>query len=750
MSIASQLADHVSKVDELEREIQHYCRSISPEAIANDPAFQDDLVESNLNSALSIYQLNQKQKDLENAQFILDELFLIRALFSEIETGFDPFNSGSYVCDLDELRAFAISLEKAEDKVSELSLAKVVIFSSLESQLADFRSTFVQKLEFLFDLFFPTLDTVNASITINEATVIQLSDYVDFCNTRITRVAGSYLNEKFKVRKKAWEEDQLVPLISKESFLRLDIRVPMYSLTNFEVATTGPFLPSFLTSLLNFVLFINVIDVPSLKQFFSTAISNALVDAVSENIESFMVDEEQLTAQLLNTVKVFTQTGWPMPLRNVFVSHEKIQESLQMLYLNWLNDRYINEIRAVFSEPLFLSLLAEIHLIEEEIVLAPAPVLAAPSAHLASVSANKKSSQDTISEIVENAIENEHRNDDWNEAWSSDLDQEGEIWGNEQKGEGHEDEWDESWGDGWDDEPVFQSRDAKPAKLEIAVKQKEAVPKPDPTLFVNEDISRVAEPLVEKQVCYRSAVVYKLSSILSKYDQDSRGATPQLLLDGILSLALVTYPPLTQLFLLLNDLSGLGSEYLARRVGDEWLHTKQTLFSETLTLVTEIMECCDSDRDFEVDGGIDKVSDVVDGLFKGDLFKSNPTELKELLLQYSNLINTLAVDQILSNSDISEHQSECYTKFLRGLQALENNALSKVGESVIKLASWPRVDQVTFLLNHHLKEIMRYFYESKLYACTTEELEKVIQSVFVPSELREQCIKEVLEIRNTT
>lgn len=784
MSIAAQLAAHEAQIEDIDSNISRFSNCITPQSISSDPAFEDEQVDTNPYTSLSIYQLNQKVKELDEELNILNELWLIKALFTEIEVSFDPFVSGSYVCDLEELYGIVTSLKKAEDKVAALETANLAIIGSLRIQLSEIKASLITKLDHLFGLFFPSINTVNAYVTVNEDVKIPLSDFIEFCNTSAVQYADSYINDKIRNSKKLWESEYLIPLISGKITLKLESDGSKSTLVAIQSSSSDQ-LRSFLSSVLNFVAFINVIDLRPLKQFFSTMVSNALVEAISKNIESFMNEKEELSAELLSCVEQFTRTGWPMPLRNVFVSTDKIDESLQALYLNWLGDKYINEIRSVFSEPSFLKMLAETHVVEEkrEIVAPPPVALPATNVIVPEIAPEKTfpiPTQDPLEEVT----------DDWNEAWGSDLEDDAQVNEKENNNENEswndnwdddepankENDWNDNWGDDWDDDepqethkvllPKSSAKSLKPAAAPVnsfSPATTKSVPSSvtlagtpganTPSFSENKSEVSLNQPapnttIVETRSYLRSSLSSNLASILVNFESESDGADPQLLLDAIMALALISYPPLTELFLLLNDLSGLESAYIIRRVGDEWLHTKQSLFNQVSTIVVECIAFDDLTGEEEIGKNLEKVTHALNQFFDSNLLQTNQSELKEFMVQLLNLINTVAIEQVFKNAEISESQSDNYTKFLQGLQYLENEALSKVGESVNKLVSWPKVEQTIILLTHHLKEIMKYFYESKLYACSTEELITMIKSVFISSELRDQCIEEILEIRN--
>lgn len=739
MSIAARLTAQLGEVKDIDDSITQFCHNISADQILKDPLYVDESTCSNPLASLSIYQLNQKQKDLDEGLLLLNELWLVKALFTEIEVSFDPFVSGRYVCDLDELFAIVSSLQKAEARIMALAEKKIAVLTSLQSQLERFRLTFISKLDLLFDLFFPAIDSVSESVRVNDGDQISLRDYVDFCEKHGNHFMDSYILNKFRDRRKSWENDFLQPLINNQILLVLDVQADRNTLRMIQ-APDKPDLQLFLKSFQSFVLFINIIDLQSLKQYYSTTISNSLVELISHNIEVFMGAKELLTAELVKTIDLFTKTGWPMPLRNVFISTNKIQESLHTLYLNWLSDKYINDIRSTFQEPVFLSLFAEQESVEESVEI---PV---EQSHR-NVPQVQPKEEPVLKDVSENQFAHEASDADWNDAWDSDIDEDAtSAHGVQELSNEGEDNWNDDWNEDWEED-----------ESEIPAKKSTAYPPVAPPLKTAEPgaskLSIEFEPresviVTEDRVFSRSAMSQKLSSILTSYKEQSNGANPQLLCDTILSLSLLTYPSFSDLLILLNDIDALENEYLRRKVRDQWVQFKQTFFKNAQTIIIESMEFDDIDLEVSIQKRSEKISSFVNSLFEKDLQKSNLHEFKAFLLQLCNMINNVAVEQVLSNEELSELQSENYTKVLQALQFIEGESMGRIGENVTKLASWPIVEQLIILLNNHLKDIMTYFYDSKLYAFSTEDLIKVIKSVFIPSDLREQCIQEILEIRN--
>lgn len=739
MSIAERLSALKDEVQGAEAEIKRLCMSVSPADIVEDPAFRPDLTLPTPYAGLSIYQLNQKQQELDAAQVLLNDLWLVKALFSEIEVCFDPFEDGLYVCDLGELQAASNSLQKAADKIAALREGRIALAKSLDARWTELHAIFVAKLDLLFDRFFPDSGTVCTAVCVHDEAPVALGDFLDLSRTHGDRLTDEWLAEKLRSRKRTWEQEYLRAAIIHRAELQLETDGPRSMLRVREDASGGD-LAALLASLRNFVAFVNVLDMPSLKQYYSTAMSNALVEVISSNIGAFMDRREHLTAELIRTIETFTSTGWPMPLRNVFVSTDRIHESLHALHMNWLCDKYIGEVREVFVDPGFLALLAQERRVEVQVEALEAVCDAWQGAE------RREQDDWEKGEGQQSGAQEKHQygvndaEDDWNEAWASDLDVD-----NSAKDPTEQDDWN----DHWDDEPEPLQYAENAVTTAIPTKELPAQPPTQPpTESVVPERRRVAS--VKTRSLTQTGVCARLADVLQQFEQESGSADPQLLLDTIMALSLGAYPPLTLLLVLVNDLAGLGHEYLCERASREWLHTKQTLFGEALALVTRSMRFSDDSgsADRDVKKAVEDLSQLVERTFAADWLRTNAYEHRQLLIQLLNLLNSSAIRQVVGNGDISELQLEKYTRYLQGLQFLEGEAMGRVGENVTKLASWPKVDQMVILLTHHLRDIMRYFYESKLYACTTEELVTVIESVFMPSDLREQCVGEIREIRS--
>lgn len=727
MSIAASLAEKTALLEDLEPRISELCSSASIEDVLQDSKYrppQQDKVGSDLES-LSLHQLHAQFQEVEEAGKLLNDLWLIRALIQDIKVAFDPTGAADYVCDKHELQSNLDNLSKLYARLQRLSEVDLIIVPVLRAYYTDLRNQYTTKLKLILLLLYPDVDTpgeyiINEHIMVNDID-FSVSEFNALYQEFELYAAVNDISEALNAKKIMWEKEILKKLVTRKTYLELQQDGPTLTLRLTTAPPANQYLSlSYFRSFKAFVKFINATSNNNFKHSYSTSISNSLVETISENIKIFMDSKEQMTEELIETLDLISRSGWPMPIRNIFTAQDRLQENLHEIYLAWVTEKYIHEIRDVFTSPQFDTDLRNIVQMEE--VIEHVEELPEPE-HTAEPVQNEQAAQ-SDEEI------------DWDAGWGSDVE--------ERKSRAESDNWDD-WGD--EDDWVDESEpvNAKP------VNAKPTAPLPKAQNEVREQVR------AETIKITTSAIPQKLSDILERFAQESQGSDARLLHDAILSLALVSYPPPLELFLLCNDLRFVrcADDYLLQSSIAEWKHYKRGLVNE----VTEVISKIDfsnnegtpmgDDDDDGIAAGTSSVSKVIQRLCSSQLASTNSYEFKELILQLLNLMNHLVLDMIVNSGEITEYQSDKFTRFLESLQATESEVLVKVGEDPKKLATYNKVRQAIFLISNHLTDIMDLFYEGELYEFTTEELIKVIKSVFIPSELRERCIGEIIEIRSS-
>lgn len=741
MSIAAQLAQNDAKLHDATVRLLNMCTHASASDISEDPNYKRPEIVSSKSEyeGLSIYQLNADLQDTESAIGQLNALWLTKSLIHEIRTSINPMDHASYLCDKDELHAILQSLKKLKARVATLASEDLAISPALQSCSHDLIREFSSRLKSLLALYIPdghdSSFVIRNQITVNDSS-LAFADYVKIVQEFENFAATHDITEELAKRKPLWDKSILDRLILREKYINISVQDSATEIMLVPSLPARRFLSrEYFLSLRSFVAFINILNNQSFKNYYLTKISNNLVEVVSENIKMFMDNKQQLTEELVETLDFISKSEWSMPIRNTFNSLDKIQEGLLRLYVGWVTDKYINEVREIFNSPNFVTNLT---LLKDAI---------------------EESKQNEAVDSSWNS--NATVEDSWSESWSDEEEHEGEsqqVVPEPQRTPKKapqnvevekKDEWSENWdsSENWDDDDNWEKDgwdddwgETSPKKAKTTKSQASQA------VSLSSNIS----------IMY-SQLPFKFSVILAKFAKESDNGDPHDILDTIGSLALLSYPPLTELFLLLNDLQRIkdSTSYLSLFAEEKWNHVKVQLFDEITSIITGIdftNRDLTPDYSNDEDGmslGSKALEKLVGAQFNNHLPETNTELFKVFVMELLNFINNLILEIIIHSDEITEYQSEKFTEFLQSLQLWEGEFLAKVGEDVSKLATYSKTKQAVVLINNHLKDIMEQFYQGDLFDFSTDELIKVIKSVFVPSDLRESCIGEIIEIRNS-
>lgn len=317
-------------------------------------------------------------------------------------------------------------------------------------------------------------------------------------------------------------------------------------------------------------------------------------------------------------------------------------------------------------------------------------------------------SKEFISDIKTFNDSNEQGNDGWDEPWSDDEDKPKEE---------EEDGWDEDWGDdNWGDDEEKPKETKKQKKVLESVK-----------------VSGVPE---------------KLKVIVDEFKKETNGsATVDLILSAVLSFSLISYPSLKESFLFFNDFNHLGnligSSYLAASAESNW--TQQSISNSNELFKILLSYKIESDADFKLPV---EISQFFESLQSSQLKDTNIVMFKTLVIQLLEITSNWLVNTIIGLDEITEYQSEKFTKFIKYIQTVTADNLKQINEQPSAVTSSNKLAQTLLLINNHLKDIMEYFYNGELFDYSTQELNKIIENIFIKSDLRDNCIREIEEIRN--
>lgn len=717
MSIALRLASNEASLKCLTDEIDGLCNSVDVSEVVKDSNFKQSIINLSDWLGLTLFQLHAQLQEVDDVSERLNYLWLIKALVQEINVSLNPVgDSIQYTCDREELEAIFQNLKKLKARIEGIDKEDLKITAALKASYNELVDELLVKLKELFAMFVPDstdklVHIINKEIKVR-GVLIKLEDFLSLAFDIESFFSRNDIADRLTRLKILWDKEILDKLVKKQSyFLELvEDNVSIKALLNKSPHLRKTLSTLYFESLKSFIMFINVLENQMFKNYYSTKISNDLVYTVSENIRVFMNNRERLTDDLVEILELLAKNDWSVPIRNVFKSQEKVNESLQTIYAGWVTDKYINEVREVFNNKDFES--------------------------------NFSNLKDAIQENREQKLLQEDNTwGDWGSEDEHNLDaNEFDNWsvGESSKNNDEADDWD-NWNDEWDDDA--SESNVKPQKSsKIPAERNYSV--------------KLADERFEATLKY-SPIPFKLSILLTKFSKEANNENIQEILDTIAALSSISYPQLTKLFLFFNDLKRVKSDcdYLSQVADQEWNQARAGLIDDVARIITSIdynSEDLKLENDLSsIKKGLGQFQKFIDQLFAQDLEATNSEMFNLLIIEVMNFANNLIIEEILTSSEISEIQSEKLTLTLEGLKLLENQNLSRIGVDLAKLASFNKVSQAAILLNNHLKEIMDYFYQGELHAFSTEELVKVIKSVFVPSDLRENCIGDIIEIRNS-
>lgn len=674
MSISALLTQSQTRLGATDERVSEFGSLVSSIDIIKDPNFQspnaaksksrpteeeekDDL------SRLTISQLNEKTNEITSNLGELNRLWIIKGLIQEIEISLDnSINEGQY--DKDDLEGILTNLKSLSTKLQQID-DHWLIREQLKEQLVSFNQRLNDELLKLVSKFI--IEDIE-SITFNQELKVR-EEYISFIEfERIAEDFTEYSNKPelkqvLNGLKFSWDKKILSQLIKKEKYINIDIKESVFELSITDAFPGDQFFNEYyFRSIKNFITFINAFGNQNFKNYFANEISNNLSNTISENITKLHENNSKDNIEeLKNIVELSNRTNWALSFTKSFSSSEKINEQLNYLYLDWVVDKYINELRKIFSSNEFDKLLQTLSVAKND-------------------------------------------DDDWNNSW-----------GSEEEEEEEEDAWDNEWDEDWGEEPKAKSK----------------TPKNDNQL----KISRVPE---------------KVGEIIGKFHQETGPNTDdELLISCIISFSLLGYPSMGESFLLYNDLNHLGQILQKNRlsISAESNWSQQTIVYSNELFKILLSQHITEDNDDEFKEPID-LKNWFETLQKSQLSFTNFDKFKNSIIQFIEVINNWLINAIINLNEITESQSDKISKFIIYIQKITLDNLSLVNEPLTSIKSSNKLQQTYILINNHLKDIMEFFYQGELFDYKTDELIKVIESVFIKSDLRDNYIREIVEIRS--
>lgn len=683
----------------------------------------------------TLYQLDNEHQQTTLAAQQLQQLWILKNLIHETQLLFDPLNEGNYVCDSVELEGILQNIKNLKLKIAPFLKDNYIIGSNLQESYEKIIESYRHQLSVLFKRHIQqelASVRISTSLTINEQTHL-LKDFLRIVSDFEVFFGENVVTETLNRFKQLWDKFLLDPLVNKKNYLLLYSESE--NETVIELADALPasqFLSKYyFDSVRNFTAFINLLENQSFKNYYLTKINNNIVNMISENIEQFMSNRELLSQELVNTVQDALKTGWNMQISRSLGSVDQIDSSINRLHLDWVTSKYIDKVRNYFNSSQFAKDLKDCQNIEierQEAAFQPPPPPPPPA---------QSEPQPSAQSVLEPEQDDEV---DWDQPWGSD----------EEQAAGDDDGWDHDWDDDWDDDdddavkksPIKPKQQAqlKPAPIPQTAPSAQVVPPPQATYtdFVT-----------------TSSVVGAVKQIVSDFVSETGQENLDELLFAVSEFALTSYRPLHELLLLYNDLQALGYDETITFAEAQWKHAQIqlrgqiSLFLSSIDLTNNEGSSGSTEESVGITAAISNFNNSLTQLVESDMANTNKGLLKSTIVGLCNYANTWVLDGILSSTELTEFQCEKFTLVLESLGEVEANVLRRLGSESNRLATYNKTKQAILLLNNHLNDIMEHFYQGDFFDFSTEELIQVLKSVFITSDLRENCIQEIFEVRSS-
>lgn len=667
----------------------------------------------------------------------LQQLWILKNLIHETQLLFDPLNEGNYVCDSVELEGILQNIKNLKLKIAPFLKDNYIIGSNLQESYEKIIESYRHQLGVLFTRHIQqelASVRISTSLTINEQTHL-LKDFLRIVSDFEVFSGENVVTETLNRFKQLWDKFLLDPLVNKKNYLLLYSESE--NETVIELADALPasqFLSKYyFDSVRNFTAFINLLENQSFKNYYLTKINNNIVNMISENIEQFMSNRELLSQELVNTVQGALKTGWNMQISRSLGSVDQIDSSINRLHLDWVTSKYIDKVRNYFNSSKFAKDLKDCQNIEierQEAAFQPPPLPPPPPP---AQSEPQPSAQSVLEPEQDDEV-------DWDQPWGSD----------EEQAAGDDDGWDRDWDDDWDDDdddavkksPIKPKQQAqlKPASIPQTAPSTQVAPPPQATYT---------------DVVTTSSVIGAVKQIVSDFVSETGQENLDELLFAVCEFALTSYRPLHELLLLYNDLQALGYDETITFAEAQWKHAQIqlrgqiSLFLSSIDFTNNGGSSGSTEESVGITAAISNFNNSLTQLVESDMANTNKGLLKSTIVGLCNYANTWVLDGILSSTELTEFQCEKFTLVLESLGEVEANVLRRLGSESNRLATYNKTKQAILLLNNHLNDIMEHFYQGDFFDFSTEELIQVLKSVFIASDLRENCIQEIFEVRSS-
>lgn len=679
----------------IDDKILSYHEELTSFKILEDPKFQKKSEPSQ-----SISDLHGDIQLLETSLTNLNDLWIIKALINEITVYLHE------TVDINELELLVDNFSKLSQRLNQLNSGILIKFE-LGKKFDDLTDQLAIIIDSVFHKFMPSATKFNSDIQGGK-----FSEFLKLVESFSTITEKVDINHLIQPYRKVWESSILK--INSNMFLKLQ---------DGEISFTDGNKSQF-ESIKNFVEYINLIDIPIIKQFLQLKLSNTLISLISENIN----DLYDSNHTLIEIMDILDRSDWNLSIN---LNSNNINEKLNEIHNDWIMDTFINRVREKFST-IDLKDLSEVKVdkpdryndIEDKI------------------DTIEKKMQSSWSMEEENKQEEDEKEEGWNDEWQDDWDepqspvkQKQEVVEEQRKEEEEEDQWDDGWQEDWDQDSPVQS----PVKSSV---QSAVKTKPETV-----DIEKSPTSPTDSTSMKVTKLPLQLVEIVNDFYGES-SSDESLLISTILSLSTVTYPSINESFLQYNDL-----QYLYKNLPMEKLDKFSNNLIKTLqnNVSNELIQLLvNHSLEYDQDKLLPEIVLWFDNKINLDLKHTNTIKFIDIILYAMDFINNWITNSIFSMEDIGEETGARLMALISNIEqafiVIIEVKLSSLG--VEMPPSFHKLDNVKFIINNHLVEIIERFYQGEFYDLSTNELVTCLKQCFIKSDLRDNYINEIVEFRS--
>lgn len=678
MSIDQLIVVQQDQLRQVEDVLRDAIKSVNQTTLLEDPIFVNHFAndietvedENNLNT-LNLTQLNEKY---EACQQDIYELRKLKSSYKSLLDIDDLVNkSDSNLLDFQQL----FNLFKNNETL--VYNPNLIIYKHISKKIDTLHTTFITNLNAFLAKFIPNEFTIHNPEILEEFNLLLKKNDVKL---------DGYNHLKAKWDKLLDKLDKFDLLISEnEETVELSL----------QESTTKT---SFLTSIVNFIKFMNIINVDWLKHFFNSKISHFLNSRISKDINT-IVNDKQAIDKLNELIILSKPSGWHI-LTN-FTDNTSIEKNLNKLYSEYTIDVYIDKIRTLFKD------------FDPE----------------SSKDLKIDNEKQTLPKLDLQPLPKPPVEDDWNEEWGDNWDEnateKAPTTAKAAPPSKTEDDWDEGWGDDWEDDKANQPK--SPAR-----------PKQIPPVLSEQSTVKI------------SSLPDKLMTAFEEY-----GSLNDDLIETIFALSSVSYPPLNQSFLLYNDLQYLSRQLSTAKFSEyielQWTRVLAQWYLELKILISSINITNEgvTSVEYELDDfNLERISSIhqrFDNIISASFNDTNPSKFQALMFELIDFVNNWFITTVVQLDEITEFQCSKTTAVIESLNNITVPIIVQLGKSKDSIKSYNKIQSLDYLVNNHLRDIMNEFYQGNLFAFETNELIKMLENIFIQSELRDQSIQEIIDIR---